>query len=562
MCGDNDDEDVLLLCDGCDAPYHTHCVGLDSVPQGDWFCMECVDQGASNDSNFQSLHRLNSQRQPRTSGQRTQAQVRRARHRHAPDAWSGMWNEISSRVWDNLNLDLEYGEDDNALTQFRNLQRRTDRQRRDFQAWQRRLAIASRQGARRQFAEAVRPHLRPPEQQIAGREISREEENAWSAFDDILQQNESETPPRKRKRGSTSVTASPAEIPNEPERKLKRPKTRRIPNRSDLTSHAGASSSSSRPMSPAGGSALSPVNGSARPSSPIQANTTGAPSFLSSLLREVEMSAPSEDEFNSLPLGVMAGSAHDHLYTAVSPTASSYSSPRAMSATPPPISPDPWHPQSPPLSSRVEPNYLAAAFPIKQTLSRQAFPTVTGEITVSNELASSSTQLLRHVDLPTLEPDPPYNLGTRALHTTQPLVRASGLDDACPRDVRSDDESRTLPISAKEDISQLVRTALAPHYKKGNGGITKDQYISINRSVSHILYKKVTDTNALRDENRKPSWEKLASDEVAKAVDALAWWFDVTSNMDYIHTSVSFWKANRAIVFGRQTGQYTMFMHY
>src|SRR6187402_2817219 len=46
ICNESDQEDVLLLCDGCDAPYHTHCIGLDRVPNGHWFCMECAEDGA------------------------------------------------------------------------------------------------------------------------------------------------------------------------------------------------------------------------------------------------------------------------------------------------------------------------------------------------------------------------------------------------------------------------------------------------------------------------------------------------------------------------------------
>ena len=33
----------LILCDGCDAPYHLHCLvpKLDEVPSGDWYCPVC-----------------------------------------------------------------------------------------------------------------------------------------------------------------------------------------------------------------------------------------------------------------------------------------------------------------------------------------------------------------------------------------------------------------------------------------------------------------------------------------------------------------------------------------
>lgn len=47
VCGSGDNPHLLLLCDtpGCDAPYHTYCIGLDRVPEGDWFCPTCHDYG-------------------------------------------------------------------------------------------------------------------------------------------------------------------------------------------------------------------------------------------------------------------------------------------------------------------------------------------------------------------------------------------------------------------------------------------------------------------------------------------------------------------------------------
>ncbi len=41
-----------MLCDGCDTPYHTDCIGLgQEVPDGAWYCMECVDHlGIENDA--------------------------------------------------------------------------------------------------------------------------------------------------------------------------------------------------------------------------------------------------------------------------------------------------------------------------------------------------------------------------------------------------------------------------------------------------------------------------------------------------------------------------------
>ena len=44
-CGvDNDDG---VLCDGCDAVFHIHCLGIAQVPEGDWFCQMCADAGVT-----------------------------------------------------------------------------------------------------------------------------------------------------------------------------------------------------------------------------------------------------------------------------------------------------------------------------------------------------------------------------------------------------------------------------------------------------------------------------------------------------------------------------------
>ncbi|CEM06613.1 unnamed protein product [Vitrella brassicaformis CCMP3155] len=42
-CGKGDNEKFLLLCDNrrCSAAYHTYCINLTAVPEGQWFCPEC-----------------------------------------------------------------------------------------------------------------------------------------------------------------------------------------------------------------------------------------------------------------------------------------------------------------------------------------------------------------------------------------------------------------------------------------------------------------------------------------------------------------------------------------
>lgn len=31
----------MLLCDGCDKGFHTHCVQLRAIPEGAWHCRRC-----------------------------------------------------------------------------------------------------------------------------------------------------------------------------------------------------------------------------------------------------------------------------------------------------------------------------------------------------------------------------------------------------------------------------------------------------------------------------------------------------------------------------------------
>lgn len=47
ICHRNDQQQLILLCDGCEGEYHTFCHSpqLDGVPGGDWFCNDCVTSG-------------------------------------------------------------------------------------------------------------------------------------------------------------------------------------------------------------------------------------------------------------------------------------------------------------------------------------------------------------------------------------------------------------------------------------------------------------------------------------------------------------------------------------
>ncbi|CAH1966841.1 unnamed protein product [Acanthoscelides obtectus] len=46
FCHSGDNEDKLLLCDGCDKGYHTYCFKpkMENIPEGDWYCHECMNK--------------------------------------------------------------------------------------------------------------------------------------------------------------------------------------------------------------------------------------------------------------------------------------------------------------------------------------------------------------------------------------------------------------------------------------------------------------------------------------------------------------------------------------
>ncbi|TNN84544.1 Bromodomain adjacent to zinc finger domain protein 2B [Liparis tanakae] len=48
LCQKGDNEELLLLCDGCDKGCHTYCQKpkITTVPDGDWFCPTCVAKGS------------------------------------------------------------------------------------------------------------------------------------------------------------------------------------------------------------------------------------------------------------------------------------------------------------------------------------------------------------------------------------------------------------------------------------------------------------------------------------------------------------------------------------
>ena len=482
VCGEDDNEDVVLLCDGCDVGYHTYCVGLDSVPVGHWFCESCATQRA-----IESVCPTRPNPRPHnTAERRTRGQRRRLRSRN--ETTSSNWARVWQSVWDRLNIDLDFPFDEGlTASQMRRAQRNNATQRRDFREWERRFQVAERQGGTNRFRDtasalldlhAVRERPDPPEVE------SQEEIRAWNAFEKA-KDIQTHPSPSKRKRKSATASPSDAVLPTQPERRLKRPRTRRAQDLAESSSDASAKPSTSRRRSAAGSSTS---RRRLTPDANAGANSNG-PSFLQSLLKEVEASAaPDETKGQrrpslSLTLGPVDHSSPRFSSPGASPTTSNHPSPGTLSTTPPPFSSA--RPGSPaPLTSKVEPIFPAPEFSPSRS--------------------------------PACETSIPHH--TKAdKRQSRPLTIDSN-DSSPPRSLDTSPTRANMSLSAKSDVQKMVSAALKPHYR--SQAVSKDQYTDINRNISRMLYEKVGDSGILDGEGRE-GWAKIATEEVAKAVQSL-----------------------------------------
>ncbi|KAK6602408.1 hypothetical protein ACHAQE_005589 [Botrytis cinerea] len=506
ICDQSDQEDVLLLCDGCDAPYHTHCIGLDNVPGGHWYCMECVESGAFGEHD-------ESQGPARAipfSGQRisrTQASVRRARRNGRQDRWINAWGQLSSVIRNVAGVDLDFAEDDQELRGYRDLQQFSAT---EFNRWEQRLHIARRQGAGQIFRAAapqvVRERIQPPAPVIE----TREERQAWGAME-RAQHLDDASNARKRRRSTASPASRGGSTPEEPERKQKRPRTRIVQNGS---SSVASSSTHPQPRPSSSRSNGSPRQ-SPRPSDAINTNinTNAEPTFLSSLLREVEMAPSSDDDSIRFGLDVTSNRANgatspsfDYSSPATSPASPASFRSRAISTTPPPRG---RQSRSPPLSSTVMPDFSAVHY------SPNRSPTVD-----SPSQAAGSHNKRKRDGSPTPEirqPQPRRQKISRARSQDSSPVRTDVVHSSTSRSENTSPLRNTMSIEEKQSINKIVKTALGPHWKSQK--ISEEQYADINRNVSRKLYELIADKN--HTDGDKSSWEKIATTEVGKAVQSL-----------------------------------------
>ena len=473
VCGESDNEDLLLLCDNCEAPTHTYCAGLDAVPSGPWYCSRCETQGAvwsSSDSPSRS-----SRPQDRR-GRRTRAQLRRLQSRNQMNSlhWARVWQS----VWDNLNLDLDFPfDDDRAAQRALQQQRRDEANQREFRAWQRRFEVAEHQGGSHRFRDtaalldidAPRPSRPRAPREPTPEPESLEEMRAWNAFERAREIENDPSAARKRK----EPTMSPSPEPSEPERKLKRPRTRRPQELAALASQNGESSRTA----------------SAQASNRINAEGSNEPSFLQSLLKEVEHSSTPNGTNSYGPSAQTSNTDHatpGPSSPSISPASSSHSSPRLSSVSPPPysrnrpISPvrlsSPVGPSSPPFSPDVSPSHSNNNDP-PEARPAQA------------DAGRSRSRIPRAA------------IG---------LVTARSFDNSPSRKGPS--------LSVKSDIQKLVGKALKPYYRRDY--VSKEEYTDINRNISRMLYDRMKDAETL-EEDAKASLATTAKEEVQKAITSL-----------------------------------------
>lgn len=475
QCHGIGDQAELRVCGSCEQSFHTYCVDApDPVMYEDWLCDICslseinVLSRPAADSTADTYRRGRPPYAlPENPSRRFGRGQRPPRIRDRNSAWAEAWQV----VWDRLSFELDHPEavEVPSTSHPRSLQRYA-RYQREFREWQRRFEVAQRQGgSASRFRESKPILLSTPE--------TREEQQAWKDLE-VARDLDRRTATGGRKRKSPSGSPNEPQADDEAGRKFKRPMTRRAQELDPSGDQTPASTTGSRrsPRLGVAGGVNGRTDGNRR-----------APSFLRSLLTEVEIASPAE--VNGRPQGTLAATS-----TSVDGHGSRQaSSSPASSPRPPPnagLSPQSSRPGSPLLlRSTVEPVYPAPSTSPTRGPNPSKPHSVPRRGTGSGEERRSSESTARSKDGRSMSP------------------RSRG--SASKRD---------MSPSAKTDISRLVKLALRPFHK--NGSLSYDDYTSINRNVSRKLYYLVGATDHL-DTAAKERWEKVAVAEVGQAVHAL-----------------------------------------
>lgn len=589
-CERDENDTLLLFCDRCPRPYHTYCLGLDSVPRGEWCCPPCEsDKNSLNapmtitqipDRNRPILRTGRERREARAAIERRRNRIRNqqwtvaisvpprlSRPRRRNDSqnwqWTSAWQSVLADLNSDVNPDIlfpEHGTEE------------VERQSREFHELSRRLEVAHRQGNGQQLTEAV-PYLltQPIRQQ------TKEEINSWEMLDEAerLQNPESvspssstnnetttqqpkgsrsdfssdrstdnctlsleNTPKRLRSQADDSLCISPEpdrkrsrrgsrsssvvmqddfgpsdQAVSQPERKLKRPMTRRViqPRNNDKNDGLAAGAASSAAANIVKVESLG-ENGSGTIENEI------SPSLLESLLKDINKPKPVSTLDRALLSQFSTSALSPGFETSI-------------------ITPAPSPPRmaSPILSDRyndhtvVEPYSRSPIIQSTMSFRRQGSPRRLGKdpahhraaesnhysspliMSETNESSSSSPNLQ---ESPSTSPQDSPKLPPVYLSSPPPLI----VQLSTPAERASFASSIPLALSTKSDIEKMVRAALKPHYRPG--GISKEDFAKINQLISRKMYTMVTETGRIK-EWEKTKWQKVAEDEVQKEVNEL-----------------------------------------
>ncbi|KAJ5712619.1 hypothetical protein N7493_009087 [Penicillium malachiteum] len=474
VCGRTDNEDVMVVCSDCpDASCHVYCIETEEISTTDWYCPRCQSendgQGLFGRANTIEI-----------TTRRHRASQRRTRRRDQVNSlhWARVWQS----VWDRLNIDLDFpfhDGDEEAARQQASQRQSEESNQREFRAWQRRFQIAERQGGGNRFRdtaslfdiEPTRPSRPRAPRAPTPEPESLEEMRAWNAFERAREIENNPNAARKRK----EPTLSPSPEPSEPQRKLKRPRTRRPQELAALAQENGEPSK-------AASSSNARLNGA----------TVGEPSFLSSLLKEVEDSSTPGHAASVGPSAPTSVAPTDHVTPgpsspSISPVSSSHSSPRYSSTTPPP------HSRSRPLSP------LQLSSP-----AEPSSPPFSPEISFSGGPDAS----------PTSDDPAPQREAARP----RSRIPQRALDLARSRSPDSSPNRHGPSLTVKSTIQRMVGAYIKPHYRKK--AVSKEQYTEINRTISRKLYERVGSIETL-DLQSRLHLEQIAKREVQEALDSI-----------------------------------------
>ena len=569
LCDVDENDHLTLLCAQCEAPYHTYCLGLDGVPPEAWYCQPCTFDLASQSAppRLAPTHRRRAA-VPNTKQARRENQAVRRRTQH------GRWESAWQSVWAGLNADLDNQSQDHDV----DVAGRGGQQSRELEQWTRRLGVARRQGNRHRFGDTAPLLLGrdtgQTEEEISSWEMLAEaeklEEAGLSTFtpkkgrhkkDELGVENlEMDTKTnehpnmhkRTRSRTGSFVHTSPIEPErkrtrlgqvdessqtneqesidaNSPhkERKLKRPMTRRnillkinedtgkAPSAESLTS----SSDVTRKVSKA----------DIVQDDPIPTDAT-SPGLLESLLDDISKAKPSSSldriHLSQFSPSILSPGFDNSMITPApspprmaSPVSSDIARGRASSESISRKGPE----QHIHFRKQKSPHRLSS---LENVYSRTNDLEHSSRSPLGSDSDSDDNHVIKLLHCPQplspeLSPGPPLP----CLSSSPPPPPPAPSTTAASRPPQASNlrtPAKVLPninICTKNDIEKMVRNALTPHYRPG--GISKEDFSNINKSISRKLYSMVVvETGRIKDWE-KGKWQKMAEEEVQREVDEL-----------------------------------------